>query len=380
MKNIFKSLLALGLIFSMNSCEDEQDLLFAEPETESFSIVTPLNNESIILNEATPSNPGINLTWQAAKFGTPTEVTYTLELAPNGSNFSSDAQVLGTTTDEFISIPTNQLNLASLIAGAIPFVQSPVDLRVKASVGTTGTSSVVYSLPITYLVTAYGCLGQYAIGAGIPSTGSGWSSPLNLICDNNVLSSKADLINDTFRFYTVSGDSNSGRNFPYYENLGYKIVSVLENANDGDQNFQFTGTPGTYKIKIDENQQFISIARSTVSSGFEPTSTWLVGAATPGGWSWADDSETEFPLVSDGIYEVPLILVNNESFRVFLGNNGGDSWGEGDRNFPWYVNNGYTIDSELENANDGDSNFRYTGPTELRLLKIDSNAKTITVD
>ena len=41
---------------------------------------------------------------------------------------------------------------------------------------------------------------------------------------------------------------------------------------------------------------------------------------------------------------------------------------------------GYTIDSELVNAGDGDSNFKYTGPTSLRILTIDYAAKTITVD
>lgn len=380
MKNIFKSILALGLLISLNSCEDEQELLFAEAQAESFRIVTPISNESIILNESTPTNPGINLTWQAAKFGTPTEVTYTIELAPNGSDFSTAVQELGTTTDEFISIQTTQLNLAALIAGATPFVQSAVDIRIKANVGTTGTAEAIYTTPITYLVTTYGCLGQYAVGAGIPSAGWNWDSPLSLICDNGVLTTKTNLINDAFRFFTVSGDWNSGRNYPYYTDLGYKIVSVLENAGDGDSNFRFTGTPGSYRIKIDENQKFISLARSTVNSGFEPTSTWLVGAATPGGWSWAGSNETELPLVSDGIFEVPIALNSGESFRIFLGNNGGDSWDLGSRNFPWYVTDGYTIDSELENANDGDSNFRYTGPSGLRLFKVNSITKTITVD
>ena len=106
----------------------------------------------------------------------------------------------------------------------------------------------------------------------------------------------------------------------------------------------------------------------------------LVGSATPGGWSWAGNNETELGLITNGIYEVPLTLTSGESFRVFLGNNGGDSWGLGDRNYPWYVSNGYTIDSELINAGDGDSNFRYTGPTAARIFRINSVAKTIVVE
>ena len=124
---------------------------------------------------------------------------------------------------------------------------------------------------------------------------------------------------------------------PYYAGQGYKIVSVLEDALDGDNNFRFTGTPDTYRVKIDENNKTIGVAKSTVSSGIEPTSYWLVGAATPGGWSWTGNNETELPVVSNGIYEVPVNLVNNESFRVWLANDGGDSWGSPNRNYPFIL-------------------------------------------
>lgn len=113
------------------------------------------------------------------------------------------------------------------------------------------------------------------------------------------------------------------------------------------------------------------------------TSHWLVGAATPGGWTWAGDAETEFPLVigQTNIYQVTIVLKNGEAFREFLGNNytADGNW-DANRNYPYYSDLGYTIDAELENAGDGDSNFRYTGPTGARVLKIDNNAKTITLD
>ena len=191
---------------------------------------------------------------------------------------------------------------------------------------------------------------------------------------------RVGLINDTFRFFTQNGNWGSGRNYPYYSGLGYKIVSVLENANDGDSNFRFTGTPGTYRVKIDENTKTIGVAKSTVTTGLEPTSFWLVGAATPGGWSWTGSNETELPVVSNNTYEVPVRLTNNDTFRVWEANDGGDSWGSTNRNYPYYVNNGYTIDSELVNAADGDSNFRYMGPTGVRLLKINTTTKVISVD
>jgi len=376
MKNIFKSILTVALFASLSSCEDEIDLAYIQPAAASFQIITPSNGEGVILNETTLNNPAISLTWDPAQYSTPASVTYTVQVAPNGSDFSS-AQDLSSTTNRNAVITTGQLNVPALTAGAVPFVATPLDFRIKATVA---GGLPLYSNVITYNVTAFGCLGQYAVGAGIPSAGWNWSSPANLICDNNVLTMKVGLINDTFRFFTENGNWGSGRNFPYYAGQGYKIVSVLEDALDGDNNFRFTGSPDTYRVKIDENNKTIGVAKSTVSSGIEPTAYWLVGAATPGGWSWTGNNETELPVVSNGIYEVPVNLVNNESFRVWLANDGGDSWGSPNRNFPSFLGDGYTIDSELINALDGDSNFRYVGPTGIRLFKINTSTKVISVD
>lgn len=376
MKNIFKSILTIALFAGISSCEDESNLTYIQPAAPSFQIITPSNGESVILNEDALNNPAISLTWDPAQYSTPSSVTYTVQVAPNGSDFSN-AQDLSSTTNRNAVITTGQLNVPALTAGAVPFVSTPLDFRIKATVA---GQLPLYSNVITYNVTAFGCLGQYAVGAGIPSAGWNWNSPANLICDNNVLTMRVGLANDTFRFFTVNGDWGSGRNYPYYTNLGYKIVSVLENAADGDSNFRFTGTPDTYRVKIDENNKTIGVAKSTVTSGIEPTAYWLVGAATPGGWSWTGNNETELPVVSNGIYEVPVNLTNNETFRVWLSNDGTDAWGLPNRNYPSFSGDGYTIDSELINAMDGDSNFRYVGPTGVRLFKINTSTKVISVD
>lgn len=113
------------------------------------------------------------------------------------------------------------------------------------------------------------------------------------------------------------------------------------------------------------------------------SSHWLVGAATPGGWTWDGDAETEFPLVvgKTDVYQVTIVLKSGEAFREFLGNNftSNGNW-DASHNYTYYSGLGYTIDSELENAGDGDNNFKYTGPTGSRVLKIDNGAKTITLD
>jgi hypothetical protein len=374
MKKIVKSIFVIAISsFLLSSCEDEQDLRFITP-AESFSIITPLAGDAVVLNENTPSNPGISLTWTQPDFSTPTQIEYAVELAPVGSDFSN-AQVLATTTSEFISIQSGQLNFAALVSGATPFVQSPVDIRIKATVGST---EPVYSNTITYLVTPYGCLGQYAVGAGIPAAGWNWNSPLNLICDDNILTATVTFANDTFRFFTEEGNWGSGRNFPYYTGLGYKIGSNFENANDGDSNFRFIGSPGVHRLKIDENKKVITAFQGATSAN----SYWLVGAATPGGWSWSGTNESELGLISPGVYEAVIRMnpAGDANFRVWLANDGGDSWGSPNRNYPSYINDGYTIDSELVNANDGDSNFKYIGPDAVRKFRVNTNTKVISVD
>jgi starch-binding outer membrane protein SusE/F len=374
MKNKFKFFVATIAFLGFVSCEDEQDLKLVQPNG-TFSITTPSNGDSIILTENTPTNPGISLTWTKMNYTTPTEVTYAVELAPNGSDFS-DAQVLTTTTNNNVTIQSSQFNLACLIAGATPFVQSSVDIRIKATVG--DGSQPVYTEKITYSVTCYGCLGQFAVGAGIPAAGWNWDSPLSLVCDNNVLTTTVSFANDTFRFFTEQGNWGSGRNYPYYTNLGYVIGSNFENANDGDSNFRFIGVPGVHRLKIDENKKIITAFQGATAAN----SYWLVGQATPGGWSWTGNNESELGVIGNGIYEAIIRLKpdGDANFRVWLANDGGDSWGSPNRNYPSFVNDGYTIDSELVNANDGDSNFKYIGPDAVRKFRINTVTKVITVE
>ncbi len=202
MKNIFKSILTIALFTSLSSCEDESNLVYVEPAAASFQIITTTNGDGVVLDESTLNNPAISLTWDPAQYSTPTSVTYTIQLAPNGSDFSN-AQDLANTTSRNIVITTGQLNVPALTAGAVPFVSTPLDFRIKATVA---GGLPLYSNIITYNVTAFGCLGQYAVGAGIPSAGWNWNSPASLICDNNVLTMRVGLINDSFRFFTENGN------------------------------------------------------------------------------------------------------------------------------------------------------------------------------
>ncbi|CAM3965076.1 SusE domain-containing protein [Flavobacterium weaverense] len=273
MKNINKILIAFLSIVAFSCTDDIQDTN-REAVTAATApvLLTPKGDFNIVLSKATEKDIATTMIWDDAAYtGSATVVNYSIEVAKPGTNFATPTLVT-TTTSRFKSITVAELNAALINGGFIEKQENLVDIRVKSSVGATGS------------------VGQF---------------------------------------------SNS---------------------------FTIKVTP--YRTPL-------------------ASSLWLVGAATPGGWSWNNDAETELPLIvgKTNVYQVSLILNGGEAFRIFLGNNftSDGNW-DASRNYPFYANAGYTITPELVNSNDGDSNFKYTGPTGMRVLKIDGAAKTITLN
>lgn len=376
MKRLIKNITVIALTFlGFTACEIEDNNIIVEQTPAEFEIITPETGTSLILNENTATNPALTFTWEKAEYSVPTNITYTLQFTESDdAEFASPRDIMTSTTTN-ATITVQQLNLAALNLGLTPFVQGTISARIKAGLG-TNSEDPKYSDVITITITPFGCLDQYAVGAALVGTGWGWGSPTIMSCDDNVLTSTVTFANDSFRFFTTNGDWGSGRNYLYYTDptRDYKISSTLVNANDGDSNFSFTGTPGIHRLILNENNKTILAYQGSDSSN----SFWLVGAATPGGWSWTDDNETELGKINNGVYEVPVELKQNEAFRVWLANDGGDSWSSPNKNYPSYIADGYTISSDFVNANDGDSNFRYVGTTAVKLFKIDTVNKTIT--
>lgn len=212
----------------------------------------------------------------------------------------------------------------------------------------------------------------WVVGAGAVDAGWDWSTPVKISCTGTgVYQGNINLGNDAFRFFTERDNWGSGRNFPFYFDDGYTIDSRLENANDGDSNFYFNGTPGEYGLTIDTVNKTITLG-ATISL-CDTDQLWAVGAATPGGWDWA--APTEIPCTGAGVFSGQITLTN-ETFRFFTVR---DNWGSG-QNYPFYLNAGYTIDSNFEDALDGDNNFRFIGTPGTYTITIDTNNLTITLN
>ena len=119
MKNIFKRILAVSAIsIALLSCEDEQNLFFLTEQAD-FEILSPNSGDAVELRPETPLNPGLSLTWSEANFGTPTEITYTIEIDKTGEEFDTPFTITST-TNTFVNVNSEELNIAVLAIGLTP--------------------------------------------------------------------------------------------------------------------------------------------------------------------------------------------------------------------------------------------------------------------
>jgi len=208
----------------------------------------------------------------------------------------------------------------------------------------------------------------YMVGAGVPDAGWSWDTPVDMTwIQDGVFETTTNFLNgESFRFFTANGDWNSGLNFPYFVDEEYTIDANFEDALDGDNNFRYIGETGEFSITVNQIEKTIVIGNGP--------SKWMVGAGLPlAGWSW--DSPVELVQVAPGVFETTTEFAN-DAFRTFDAN--GD-WGSG-TNYPGYLNDGYTIDANFEDALDGDNNFSFIGTPGTFKFTLDTNSKTIVLE
>lgn len=311
MKNILKKIFAVSaLSLAFISCEDEQDLFFLTPEAD-FEILSPNSGDAVELRPETPTNPGLSLTWAEADFGTPTEITYAIEIDKTGDEFDTPF-IVTSTTNTFATITSEELNSAVLGVGLTPFTQEGIDIRIKATIG-TGTNES-FSNTIVYLVTAYSTdlPKLYVIGNFLSNSGYGadWSPAATLpslassafgqtdfegYVYMNVPSPEFKLLPTNTSF---DGDYGDDGNF----------AGTL--AQTGEENIQLSAA-GYYRIQANT---------STLTYSVQPTSWAITGSATPLGWpdnGIQDQDMTYNPTTKKWEIIIPLTAGGNEfKFRA----------------------------------------------------------------
>ncbi len=289
MKNIIKTLFALTLVLGVASCEDEQDLLIISPSSAEFTTLSPDSGSSIVLDKDLPDNPALMMSWNPAIYeGAQTQINYFVEVDKEGNNFANP-YTLGSTVNRNLTVTVGELNTAASSVGLSPDVAGALEVRIKATLGTTG-SEPSYSNTIVYTVTpylAYLFKDLYLVGE---ACAAGWS--------NN---------NNNPPMWRNPDDPKKYEYVGYFNSGGFKLLEVLGlwQPQWGQVGGVLAGNPGTqsgdpdtfnspaggfYKFTVDMNTSTMSYTMEayTGSTSTTYTSMGLIGDATPGGW----DSDT----------------------------------------------------------------------------------------
>ncbi|PNQ75142.1 hypothetical protein C1T31_03125 [Hanstruepera neustonica] len=377
-----------SLYFRVNAGGEYTDvitLVISSYPEENPIITSPDNSFAVVLSDVTEDETALSVTWDDPDFSdeTPVIINYSLEVAVAGTDFAV-VENIGNTSERMDDTTHGELNDAALNLGLAVDMAGTLDVRVRSVIETASGDLERISDFITITVTPYETALLpviYGVGAGLPDAGWGWDSPVELLLQGSVYSSNVNLSPDNggnFRFFAQMDWNPVSFNYPWYESRGFTIDANLVNANDGDSNFQFVGTAGEYFLEIDMENKTITLGPPIVGPNCEFDQLWLVGAGVPdAGWGW--DSPVQLPCTGNGVYSGNVNLQNNggadNNFRFFTAE--GD-WGSG-RNFPYYSDQGYTIDPNFTNAMDGDSNFAFIGTTGQYFLTVDTVNQTITL-
>jgi len=273
MKNKLNIFLVALLSLGFWSCEDEQELLFSTPAAE-FSIITPDGGTAVVLTPDLGTNPALTVSWEDADYGTPTAVTYIVEIAKTGTDFESPIAAASTNGTN-ITWSVLELNGAAVGAGLTPFEQGGLDIRIKATTGTTG-SQAVYSDVVTVLVTTFSTdLPMLAV----PGNHQGWNPP-------------------TAPRIAASAFGETDYEGYMWLDGGHKFVGpdAAGNFNWGNIDWGWDGS--TVGVLVETGEQDLNApagyyrvrANTTALTYSEVLTTWgIIGAATPNGW----DSSTQ---------------------------------------------------------------------------------------
>ena len=349
MKNLYKIIISLLVVIVAFSCEDDDKFVLEQPEA-SFLIEVPSAGSNIILNRANPNNQVLTVTWDDTKNE---GVTYSVEFAIASTDFAENFSA-GTTDGTYVTWLVEELNTFLVNTIRLPQAEaSSVDVRVVASNGEVSNTVSLSITPFVIEVTELFVNGTF----------TNWDPAQGLPMNSS-----------EFNIFTVNVDLLDGDEFNFIpSNTSDEVVWQLVEAGSSELT-KFGGVnlsgyaTGNYDMTVDLNTNTFTIVEITF-----PEALFLVGAGVPvAGWGWS--TTVEMTLTQVDVFEVTTDLVN-DAFRFFTVN--GD-WGSG-LNYPFFINDGYTIDANFEDAQDGDNNFRFIGTPGVYAITVDGVNKTITV-
>ena len=240
-KHILKTTAALIVIVLFSKCEDTiGEFVVETPST--FSLAT-IEITQLELDAVNSNNPILTLNWDQAEYGQQVSVRYDVEFSTDET--FTDSFIGGSITgNNTLTFSNSELNFAVGKAGANPFVNTPVYIRIRSSLGiqisVPSYSNIQMISVIPYF--NYTFNDYYLVGNG---TESGWNNNNN---NPALFRNPENEFEFNFTGYFlkgVSNDINEGR----WKVLETKGSWEGQWGIEGDDNFQTSGdvagNPGT---------------------------------------------------------------------------------------------------------------------------------------
>ncbi|SHK02281.1 SusE domain-containing protein [Epilithonimonas mollis] len=179
---VYKLLFTFLMFFGIISCDDRENLVV---ESSEAPIVIDLSKEKLLLDENFPENPALTITWDAAKYNTPVEVKYDLEISAT-DKFEAPYVLTSTIQSQtYASFTNKELNEAAKKIGLVPYVEQKMFFRITSHIGSDAfvQQSNITGLSITPYAASpvYEYVDLYLIGNSTPGTWTNSADNINLI-------------------------------------------------------------------------------------------------------------------------------------------------------------------------------------------------------
>lgn len=346
-KIIFIFTTIIGLLFAACSPDEvtindrepaEQKLVGAELNTPDVT-----NFDIIQTTDATTGNElekAVSLKWEAATGNNDGAVLYYVQMDVAGNEFNTAVTIplkqpgttellrdltFGELNEAVTQIAVNLTAVASALS--INFGEAnDIEVRVKTILG--ASIAMQYSQTVTITITPY----FTGLSDDLFIDGEAVMAPVSLSNTDGVFQGRVELTNSTFRFFANPIESNISYNYSYFESRGYTIDPLLENANDSEMNFNFTGSEGPWDVTLNTVEKSITLVEVVA-----PDNLYLVGSLT----GWDPATAWAFHNNGDNTFTLAVNLTDGDQFKFLPTNTTWDgAWKEDPNNPGSIINEG----------------------------------------
>jgi starch-binding outer membrane protein SusE/F len=279
MKNILKNTVFALFALALGSCEDTDNNPVAFATGGPKLSISNIPAAGLVLDQAAPDALIASLNWEAAlNGGVATESSYQVQIAKTGTDFA-DKIVVVTTSNKFANLTNKQLNDLLPATKFPPFVQTTLDVRVVATLGSGANNIPQNSNVIKIKVTPYT---TDLPKIGVPGNHQGWT-PSNAATLPLMASSGFGMkdfegymtLNTECKFLAPKADGTFDWGTQDWADDG-TFAGTLTDTNETN----LSVTPGYYLVKANT----ATTGPGALQYSVAPIVWHITGDATPLGW------------------------------------------------------------------------------------------------